>query len=265
KFCRPRENAGRDQIRAFQQKFRSLREAETQLRVSSKTGTGLLNFRSPVPVLELTLRNGTGQQILAVVAEAESSKPRPPRQGLGRAVYPWSTLIGGAVDGPALLAKFALEMGEVVEIMRRRRRGRRRHGLECRVLREGLDDHPKILLHVGDNVQPAARRENALTLPREFGCEDPALAMAVFPPRVGKINMHGLDRCRGHVVPQENPSVGAGQSNVANPPLGKARGRQQLVLADNLDAEEVDLGVGLGGREQEQTLAEAHLNFNGLV
>src|SRR5262249_23198369 len=62
---------------------------------------------------------------------------------------------------------------------------------------------------------------------------------------------------------QEPQGVGAGEADVGEAALGHAGGGEQLELADDLDADEVDLGPGLGLGQQEQALAEADLQLDG--
>jgi len=52
-----------------------------------------------------------------------------------------------------------------------------------------------------------------------------------------------LHRARADAVAQQLPGVGAGHADVLQAAAGQAGGGEELVLANDLDAEEVDAGA----------------------
>src|SRR5262249_29228822 len=68
-----------------------------------------------------------------------------------------------------------------------------------------------------------------------------------------------------NAMAKENPGIRTCQTNVEQAALGQAIGREQLILALDLDAEEIGSWHGLGGAQEEQPFAETHFHLNGMI
>src|SRR5262249_37316635 len=89
--------------------------------------------------------------------------------------------------------------------------------------------------------------------------------MTLLPPRVGEVDVDRVKRPCRQAVAQERQRVATGHADVRAAALRQPRRGEELVLAYDLDAREVDVRVILRRREEEQPLAEAHLQLNRVV
>ncbi len=77
--------------------------------------------------------------------------------------------------------------------------------------------------------------------------------------------MNRLHRGRRHPVAQQRPGVAAGHAHVAQIANRQARGTVELVFADDLDAEEINVWVKRRDGNEESALAAADFDFDWVI
>jgi len=152
------------------------------------------------------------------------------------------------MNGASFLAVLAIKIGEIIQVggCGRLVRGEGRQG---RLSRQEFLDEGKIVGHIGKHEKFSSPNKNAGALAGKFLGEHPPLVVTFLPPRIRKINMDGLDGAIRNAIAKEDPGIGTSQSNVDQAALGEAIGREELILALNLDAEEIGLRPGLSGAQ----------------
>jgi len=73
------------------------------------------------------------------------------------------------------------------------------------------------------------------------------------------------DAFHGNPSPNEIPGVGAGEADVGQFSHGHARRGEELILGHDFDAEEIRVRRAQRDIEQEQALAEADFDLDGMV
>jgi hypothetical protein len=165
-----------------------------------------------------------------------------------------------AIDCPPnllpLLAEFSLKIRQIVQVMGRL--SGLRDTLQCqrRLGSNQVRHYSKIFLNIRGEMKSPTWAKDAFALHHEIVRENTALLVPCLPPRVREINMHRLNGVVRNKVPQKHSCVATRQTHVSQAALDNPRGGIELVLAFDLDAEEIDVRPLLRFGEKKQSFAK---------
>ena len=169
------------------------------------------------------------------------------------------------VDGPAFEAVLALEVGEVIEVVRGQLGLGEGLRLEASMGSDEFLDDPEILLDIRGDPQIAPGREGALDLGQQWLAKHSALLVAALPPGVGKVDMDGPKARRGDEVGEKPFRVAGPDAHVAQTPLRHPLGRLRRIFLGKLHAQEVVTGPADRGVFQEKTLSRPDVHLDGVL
>ena len=147
-----------------------------------------------------------------------------------------------------LLSHAAFEMRAVVHVVLGRRLGCRQAAPAnwCRP-RSSSSVDMKILFHIGPEVERAAGQKRALDVAKKRFSHHSAFFMPLFPPRIGKINVHRLERIVGKQFREDSQGIALDHDCIAQVPL-EQHGRGKLgVFRGDFDAQKIDIRLKCGG------------------
>src|SRR5262249_18936874 len=102
-----------------------------------------------------------------------------------------------------------------------------------------------------NHVKSAARTQDALAVLDELRREQPSLQVSFLPPRIREIDMDALHRLGRHAIPEEEPGVRTGDTNVSQSPFRQPGCRVEFVFPDDFDPKKIGVRAGLCRGEKE--------------